>query len=96
MYQLDLSAVSGRLALSPLVAALPLLTLFVLLGGPRLKAHWVGLASRAVAACDMPADLALLSAGEKAAFGLFPIMWILLAMCVLVFLQSNIIAWLLP
>ncbi|MGP3949465.1 L-lactate permease [Streptomyces sp. 7N604] len=82
MYQPDLSPVADSLALSSLLAALPLLTLFVLLGGFRLKAHWAGLASLAVAvavavACyDMPAGLAALSASEGAAFGLFPIMWI--------------------
>ncbi|MGI5372758.1 L-lactate permease [Streptomyces sp. CA-251387] len=84
MYQPDLSPLGDSLALSSLVAVLPLLTLFVLLGGLRMKAHWAGLASLAVAvlvavtAYGMPTDLALLSAGEGAAFGLFPIMWIVL------------------
>lgn len=84
MYQPDLSPVADSLALSSLVAALPLLTLFVLLGGLKLKAHWAGLASLAVAAAvavtayGMPVDLTLLSAGEGAAFGLFPIMWIVI------------------
>ncbi|MEV8596145.1 L-lactate permease [Streptomyces sp. NPDC052012] len=82
MYQPDLSPVADSLALSSLVAALPLLTLFVLLGGLKMKAHWAGLASLAVAvavavtAYGMPGRLALLSASEGAAFGLFPIMWI--------------------
>ncbi|MEU6588524.1 L-lactate permease [Streptomyces sp. NPDC046881] len=85
MYQPDLSPLMDSLALSALVAALPLLTLFLLLGGLRLKAHWAGLASLAVAlivavACyGMPVKLALLSTGEGAAFGLFPIMWIVVA-----------------
>ncbi|GGY50280.1 L-lactate permease [Streptomyces djakartensis] len=84
MYQPDLSPVADSLALSSVVAVLPLLTLFVLLGGLRMKAHWAGLASLAVAvavavtAYGMPADLALLSASEGAAFGLFPIMWIVI------------------
>ncbi|MEU7058231.1 L-lactate permease [Streptomyces sp. NPDC046197] len=83
MYQPHLSPIAGSLALSALVAALPLLTLFVLLGGVRLRAHWAGLASVAVAVVvaiagyHMPARLALLSAGEGAGFGLFPIVWIL-------------------
>jgi len=82
MYQPDLSPVADSLALSSLIAAVPLLLLFVLLGGFRLKAHWAGLASLATAAgiavaCyDMPAGLVALSASEGAAFGLFPIMWI--------------------
>ncbi|MFI0858749.1 L-lactate permease [Streptomyces smyrnaeus] len=85
MYRPDLSPVGDSLALSALVAALPLLTLFVLLGGLRLKAHWAGLAALgtsvvvAVWAYDMPVDLALLAGTEGAAFGLFPIMWIVLA-----------------
>ncbi|GHJ99818.1 L-lactate permease [Streptomyces sp. Y2F8-2] len=85
MFQPDLSPVADSLAASSLVSALPLLTLFALLGGARWKAHWAGLASLAVAVAvavfgyRMPGDLALLSASEGAAFGLFPIMWIVLA-----------------
>ncbi|WP_326686745.1 MULTISPECIES: L-lactate permease [unclassified Streptomyces] len=85
MYRPDLSPVADSLALSSLVGALPLLTLFVLLGGLRLKAHWAGLAALgvsvvvAVTAYGMPLDLALLAGTEGAAFGLFPIMWIVLA-----------------
>ncbi|MGI5404762.1 L-lactate permease [Streptomyces sp. CA-135486] len=84
MYQPSLSPIADSLAVSALVAALPLLTLFLLLGGLRWKAHWAGLASLAVAIAvavigyDMPAGLTLLSASEGAAFGLFPIMWIVL------------------
>ncbi|MBO8191502.1 L-lactate permease [Streptomyces oryzae] len=84
MFQPDLSPVLDSLALSALIAALPLLTLFVLLGGVRLKAHWAGLAALGVAvavavtAYGMPVGYALLSASEGAAFGLFPIMWIVL------------------
>ncbi|MFF8281623.1 L-lactate permease [Streptomyces albus] len=85
MYRPGLSPVADSLALSALVGAAPLLTLFVLLGGLRLKAHWAGLAALAVSvvvavwAYGMPADLALLAGAEGAAFGLFPIMWIVLA-----------------
>ena len=74
----------GSLALSALVAALPLLTLFVLLGALRWKAWQAGLASLVVAlavaifAFGMPAGQALLAASEGAAFGLFPIIWIVL------------------
>lgn len=38
MYQQDLSPVSDSLGLSSIFALLPLLTLFVLLGGVRMKA----------------------------------------------------------
>ena len=81
MFQQSLTPL-GSLTVSALVALLPLLTIFVLLGGLRVKAHWAGLASVgvaivvAVAAFGMPVGLALLSATEGAVFGLFPIMWI--------------------
>ncbi|MBQ0988051.1 L-lactate permease [Streptomyces sp. F63] len=84
MYQPDLSPIADSLGLSALVAALPLLTLFVLLGGLKMKAHWAGLASLgvallvAVAGYGMSPGLAVLSATQGAAFGLFPIMWIVL------------------
>ena len=75
----------GSLTVSALVALLPLLTIFVLLGLLRVKAHWAGLASVAVAIIvavagyGMPVGLALLSATEGAVFGLVPIMWIVFA-----------------
>jgi lactate permease len=61
---------------------LPLLTLFVLLGGFKMKAQWAGLISLvvaivvAVAAYEMPLGQALDAGAQGAAFGLFPIMWI--------------------
>jgi lactate permease len=81
MFQQELAPL-GSLTVSALVALLPLLTIFVLLGVLRWKAHWAGLASLvvaivvAVAAYGMPVGLAVLSATEGAVFGLFPIMWI--------------------
>lgn len=84
MFQPVSDPVAGSLVLSALVAALPLVTLFVLLGGLRWKAWQAGLASLAVAlgvavfAFGMPTGQALLAAGEGAAFGLFPIIWIVL------------------
>ena len=68
--------------MSSIFAALPLITLFVLLGGVKLKAQWAALdlARRGPAVAfivyDMPVDQGLLSASEGAVFGLFPIMWI--------------------
>ncbi len=85
MYSPDLAPIGDSLALSSLVAALPLLTIFVTLGVLRWKAHLAALSAVAVAlvvaviAYGMPADLALLSASEGAVFGLFPIMWIVLS-----------------
>jgi lactate permease len=84
MYAPDLVPLADSLALSSLVAVLPLLTIFVTLGLLRWKAHVAALTAVAVAvlvavlAYDMPPGLALLSASEGAVFGLFPIMWIVL------------------
>ncbi|HYN56737.1 MAG TPA: L-lactate permease [Motilibacterales bacterium] len=84
MFQPDSAPVAGSLALSALVAALPLLTLFVLLGALRWKAWQAGLTSLVVAllvaivAFGMPAGQALITASEGAAFGLFPIVYIVL------------------
>ncbi|GAA3610469.1 L-lactate permease [Microlunatus ginsengisoli] len=74
----------GGLWLSALVAALPLLTVFVTLGLLRWKAHWAGLAGLVVAGVvaavvyGMPVPLVALSASQGFAFGLFPIMFIVL------------------
>ena len=82
MFQQDLDPVGGSLALSALCGALPLLTLFVLLGGLRMKAWLAGLISLgvallvAVALFEMPVGQALLAGSEGAVFGFFPIMWI--------------------
>jgi lactate permease len=84
MFQQDLNPVGDSLALSALCAAVPLLTLFVLLGGLRLKAWLAGLISLAVALVvaivlfGMPAGQALLAGTEGAAFGFFPILWIVI------------------
>ncbi len=80
-YQPELAPL-GSLALSALVACLPLLTIFITLGALRWKAHIAGLTALAVALLvailvyKMPALLALNSAVEGGVFGLFPIMWI--------------------
>ena len=61
---------------------LPLVTLFILLGGLRIKAQWAALASLAVAIViaiavySMPVGQTLDAGAEGAVFGLFPIMWI--------------------
>jgi lactate permease len=82
MYQQVYDPVSNSLGASSIFAALPLITLFVLLGGVKMKAQWAGLISLAVALIvaiavySMPVGQAFDSASEGAAFGLFPIMWI--------------------
>jgi lactate permease len=84
MFQQDLQPVADSLALSALCGAVPLLTLFVLLGGLRLKAWLAGLISLVVALAvaillfEMPVGQALLSGTEGAAFGFFPILWIVI------------------
>ncbi|PWE07813.1 lactate transporter [Streptomyces sp. BSE7F] len=82
MYVQELEPVAGSLGLSALVAALPLLTVLVLLGGVRMKAHLAGLIGLAAAvavarlAYGMPLNQTLSSGVQGAVFGLFPIMWI--------------------
>ena len=82
MYTQDFNPVSDSLGLTAIFAVLPILTLFVLLGGLKMKAQWAALISLAVAMLvamiiyGMPVDQTGLSAAEGAAFGLFPIMWI--------------------
>src|SRR5687767_2858090 len=84
MFQQTLDPVAGSLALSALCASLPLVTLFVLLGGLKVKAWIAGVVSLAVsivvavALFEMPLDQALLSGAEGAAFGFFPILWIVI------------------
>src|ERR1700755_3148129 len=82
MYKQVLDPVGGSLFLSALVAMIPLATLFVLLGGLKLKAHVASLIALlvsvlvAVIAWSMPVGQAVDAGLEGAAFGLFPIMWI--------------------
>src|SRR3954468_17076978 len=82
MYKQVFDPVENSLGLSTIFAILPLVVLFVLLGGLKVKAHWAGLAALAtalvvaIAVYGMPAGQALDSGAEGAVFGLFPIMWI--------------------
>ena len=81
-YQQDPQAVGGSLAWSALLAVLPLATVFVLLGGVRVRAQWAALAGLAVSLVvavvgfAMPVGQAVLAATHGAVFGLFPILWI--------------------
>jgi len=67
-----------------LAAAAPLLTLLVLLGVVRMRSHWAGLIGLAlgmvlaVTMFGLPLGQAASGAAEGAAFGLFPIVWIIL------------------
>ena len=84
MYQQILDPVVHSLAWSSLVAAVPLLLLFVLLGALRVTAWLASLVSLAVALAiaiavySMPVGQALLAGTEGAAFGFFPILWIVI------------------
>ena len=88
-YTPQLAPVGGSLAVSALIALIPLLTVFMTLGRLRWKAHWAGLTAVAVAilvavfAYKMPVGLALLSATEGGVFGLFPIMGVSIPFCFL-------------
>ena len=85
MYTQDFDPVSSSLGLTAIFAALPLIALFLLLGGVRMKAQWAALIALGVAMAvalivyGMPVGQTALSATEGAAFGLFPIMWIVVA-----------------
>jgi lactate permease len=84
MYKQVLDPVGDSLGLSSIFAALPLLTLFVLLGVLRMKAWVASLIALgvaivvALAVYSMPVGQTLAATTEGAAFGFFPIMWIVL------------------
>jgi lactate permease len=84
VYKQVLDPVSHSLGLSSIFAILPLLTLFILLGIVRLKAQWASLCALgvgilvAIIVYSMPVGQAADSALEGAAFGFWPIMWIVL------------------
>lgn len=75
----------GHWWLSTLVAALPIIVLFVLLAGLRVRPHLCALAGAATAvvmaifAFHMPVPLATISFGYGVAFGLLKIAWIVVA-----------------
>src|SRR3954451_16175715 len=76
--------IAGSIGISAIFAVLPLLTLFILLGVVRMRAWLAGVIALvvalvvAIAVYSMPIGQALLSASEGAAFGFFPILWIVL------------------
>jgi lactate permease len=84
VYQQVLDPVANSLAWSAAVAALPLLLLFVLLGALKVTAWVASLISLAVSVViavvvyGMPVGQTLLAGSEGAAFGFFPILWIVI------------------
>lgn len=83
MWQAMLDPVAGNLGLSALVACIPLVTFFIMLLGVKAKAHLSALVALAAAlivavfAFQMPALPAFMSATQGAAFGAFPIVFII-------------------
>jgi lactate permease len=84
VYQQVLDPIANSLAWSAAVAAIPLLLLFVLLGALKMTAWVASLISLAVsiliavAVYGMPVGQTLLAGSEGAAFGFFPILWIVI------------------
>ena len=85
MWQHNYEPIAGNLGISALVAAIPIVVLFLMLGVLR-KAAWMSAATALASALivslvvyGMPVNLALVSAIYGAAFGIFPIAWIVFA-----------------
>ena len=85
MWQHNYEPIGGSLALSAVVAAIPIVVLFVMLGVLR-KAAWISALSALVSALivalvayGMPVNLAVISTIYGAAYGVFPIAWIVFA-----------------
>ncbi|MCQ1952013.1 L-lactate permease [Arthrobacter sp. zg-Y238] len=83
-FQQPLDPIAGSLALSAILAALPLLILFVLLGVFRMKAYQAALISLAlsiilaIVGWRMPVGQVLSATGLGAFYAIFPILWILI------------------
>src|SRR6187401_884194 len=85
MWQHNYEPIGGSLGLSAPVAAIPIVVLFVMLGVLR-KPAWVSALTAlvsalvvALAAYGMPVKLAVISTIYGAAYGIFPIAWIVFA-----------------
>jgi len=85
MWQHNYEPVGGSLGVSAVVAAIPILVLFVMLGVLRKPAWMAALSALvsalivALAAYGMPPQLAIIATIYGAAFGIFPIAWIVFA-----------------
>lgn len=84
MFEQLLAPVAGSMLWSALLAAAPLILLFVLLGAFRIKAHFAALASLALSMVtaaliwQMPVPQLLSATTEGMLYGLIPILWILI------------------
>lgn len=94
MYQPSLAPLNDSLWLSALIALIPLVTVFVLIGAVRMKAHWAGLIGVgvalivAIAVYGMPAGMAVSAGVHGALFGIFPITWIVL--CAIFYFELTV------
>jgi lactate permease len=85
MWQHNYAPIGGSLGVSALAAAVPIAVLFLMLGVARKPAWMSALAALAsalvvsLAVYGMPAPLALVSTLYGAAYGMFPIAWIVFA-----------------
>jgi len=83
VFQQDPDPIAASLLISALVAAIPIVLLFVLLGVFKVKAPFAALAALAVAIVlaiagwRMPVVQTLSAAGAGIFYGIFPILWIL-------------------
>ncbi|MCL9797389.1 L-lactate permease, partial [Frankia sp. AgKG'84/4] len=83
-FQQNFTAVGDNLALSAIVALIPILYFFWALAIKRMKGHIAGLTTLAVAllvavlAFKMPAGMAVMSATQGAVYGILPIGWIII------------------
>jgi lactate permease len=85
MWRHNYEPIAGSLGLSAIAAAVPIFVLFLMLGVLRKPAWMSALAALgsallvALAVYGMPVQLALISAVYGAAYGLFPIAWVVFA-----------------
>ncbi|MGG3955910.1 L-lactate permease [Bhargavaea massiliensis] len=84
MWKQDFTPVADQLALSAVVALIPILYFFWALAVKRMKGHIAGVTTLAVAlviaviAYKMPVSMAVMSATQGAVYGLLPIGWIII------------------
>ncbi|WP_413307451.1 lactate permease LctP family transporter [Bacillus sp. 1P10SD] len=85
MFTQNFTAVGDNLALSAIVALIPILYFFWALAIKRMKGHLAGLSTLAVAlliaviAFKMPAGMAVMSTTQGAVYGILPIGWIIIS-----------------
>src|SRR4029434_2290548 len=95
MWQQNYEPVGGSLGMSAAVASIPILVLFCMLGAMRKPAWMAALTALVIAflisivAYHMPVPLAVMATLNGAAYGIFPIAWIVFASIMLYRLAVN-------